>query len=109
VSPAGALNFCGVALGAFADQTFTVQNTVGGTVSGAVSVPAPFSVVSGSPFNLVGLNATQTVMLKLAQLIQHRSQLDPDVEAVLHGGLAFRQCLGDTERLLKPCPGVLGR
>ena len=64
VSPGGAMNFGGVALGAFADQTFTVQNIVGGTVSGAVSVPTPFSVVSGSPFNLVGLNATQTVTVR---------------------------------------------
>src|SRR4029077_15679965 len=52
VSPGGPMNFGGVALGAFADQTFTVQNILGGTVSGAVSVPAPFSVVSGSPFHL---------------------------------------------------------
>ncbi len=64
VSPAGPMNFGGVALGAFADQTFTVQNTVGGTVSGAVSVPAPFSVVSGSPFTLAGLNAAQTVTVR---------------------------------------------
>jgi len=64
VSPGGPMNFGGVALGAFADQTFTVQNIIGGTVSGAVSVPAPFSVVSGSPFNLVGLNATQTVTVR---------------------------------------------
>ena len=64
VSPGGLMNFGGVALGAFADKTFTVQNIVGGTVSGTVSVPAPFSVVSGSPFNLVGLNATQTVTVR---------------------------------------------
>src|SRR5262249_20939074 len=64
VTPTGALNFGGVGLGAFADQTLTVQNTVDGTVSGSVSVPAPFSVVSGSPFSLVGLNATQTVTVR---------------------------------------------
>src|SRR2546425_5046217 len=64
VSPTGAVNFGSVNLGAFADQTFTVQNISGGTVSGAVSVPAPFNIVSGSPFTLVGLNATQTVTVR---------------------------------------------
>src|SRR2546426_633573 len=64
VSPTGTLNFGSVNLGTFADQTFTVQNTTGGTVSGAVSVPAPFSIFSGSPFSLVGLNATQTVTVR---------------------------------------------
>src|SRR5438128_24597 len=64
VSPTGAVNFGSVNLGTFADQTFTVQNTTGGTVSGAVSVPAPFSIFSGSPFSLVGLNATQTVTVR---------------------------------------------
>src|SRR6266404_1077596 len=40
VSPSGPVNFGGVNLGAFADQTFTVQNTAGGTISGTVSAPA---------------------------------------------------------------------
>ena len=64
VSPAGPVSFGSVNLGAFADQTFTVQNTTGGTVSGTVSVPAPFRVVSGSPFSLVGPNATQSVTVR---------------------------------------------
>jgi ASPM-SPD-2-Hydin domain-containing protein len=64
VSPSGSLNFGSVNVGAFASQTLTVHNTAGGTVSGTVSVPAPFSVVSGSPFNLVGLNATQVVTVR---------------------------------------------
>ena len=63
-SLASPLNFGSVALGASADQSFTVQNVIGGTVSGSVSVPAPFSIVSGGSFNLVGVNATQTVTVR---------------------------------------------
>src|SRR3989475_2298723 len=66
VSPTGTGNFGSVNLSTFADQTLTVQNTVGGTVSGTASVPAPFSIVSGSPFSLVGLNATQTVTVRFS-------------------------------------------
>ena len=38
-----------------------MQNTRGGTVSGTVTTSPPFSIVSGSPFSLGGLGATQTV------------------------------------------------
>jgi len=64
VSPISTVNFGSVNLGSFADQTFTVSNTGGGTVSGTASTPAPFSIVSGSPFTLVGLGATQTVAVR---------------------------------------------
>src|SRR5882672_11487998 len=64
VSPTSTMNFGSVNLGSIADQTFTVQNTIGGTVSGTASVPAPFSIVSGSPFTVVGLNTTQTVTVR---------------------------------------------
>ncbi len=57
VSPTATVNFGSVAIGGLADQTFTVQNTGGGTVSGTASVPAPFSVVSGGSFNLVGVGS----------------------------------------------------
>ncbi|MBI3030799.1 MAG: choice-of-anchor D domain-containing protein, partial [Candidatus Rokubacteria bacterium] len=57
-------DFGTVNVGSTADRTFTVQNTVGGTVSGTATASAPFSIVSGSPFNLVGLNATQTVTVR---------------------------------------------
>jgi hypothetical protein len=63
-SPTETVNFGSVSIGSSATRTFTVQNTSGGTVTGAVSVPAPFSVVSGSPFSLAGLNATQTVTVR---------------------------------------------
>ena len=66
VNPSGPMSFGSVNLGTFAEQTFTVQNTAGGTISGTVSVPAPFSIVAGSPFNLVGLNTTQTVTVRFS-------------------------------------------
>jgi len=64
VSPTGTVNFGTVNLASFANQTFTVQNTVGGTVSGTAAASAPFSIVSGSPFSLVGLGTTQTVTVR---------------------------------------------
>jgi hypothetical protein len=64
VSPTGTVNFGSVNVGNFADQTFTVSNTSGGAVSGSVSTSAPFRIVSGSPFNLVGLGATQAVTMR---------------------------------------------
>src|SRR5882724_1747622 len=66
VSPTATVNFGSVAIGGLADQTFTVQNTGGGTVSGTASVPAPFSVVSGGSFNLVGVGATQAVTVRFS-------------------------------------------
>ena len=64
VSPTGTVNFGAVNLGGFVDRVFAVSNTGGGTVSGTVSTSAPFSIVSGSPFSLVGLGATQTVTVR---------------------------------------------
>ncbi len=64
VSPTGTVNFGSVLLGSFADQTFTVSNTGGGTVSGSASVPAPYSIVSGSPFTLSGVGTTQVVKVR---------------------------------------------
>jgi len=46
------LNFGSVGVGDSADQTFTVQNTGGGTLTGSAGTTAPFSVVSGSPFSI---------------------------------------------------------
>jgi hypothetical protein len=64
VSPTGIVNFGSVNLGSFAEQTFTVSNTGGGTISGSASVVAPFSIVSGSPFTLSGVGATQAVNVR---------------------------------------------
>jgi len=64
VSPIDIASFGDVNVGSFADQVFTVQNTRGGTVSGSASVFPPFSIVSGSPFTLVGDGATQAVTVR---------------------------------------------
>ena len=68
MSPTGTLNFGAVNLGGFVDQVFTVSNTGGGTVSGTVSTSAPFSIISGSPFSLVGLGATQAVTVRFTPI-----------------------------------------
>lgn len=64
VSPTGPVNFGSVGVGSFAEQTFTVSNSGGGTVTGAAAVAAPFSIVSGSPFTLSGAGATQAVRVR---------------------------------------------
>ena len=66
VAPTATVNFGNVNIGSVLDQVFTVQNTRGGTVTGTASVSAPFSIVSGSPFTLVGAGATQTVTVRFA-------------------------------------------
>src|SRR5882672_11261304 len=64
VTPTTTVNFGNVNIGSVLDQVFTVQNTRAGTVTGTASVPAPFSIVSGSPFTLVGSGATATVTVR---------------------------------------------
>ena len=64
VSPSGTVNFGSVNLGSFTDKVVIVSNTGGGTVSGSASVPAPFSIVSGSPFTLSGVGVTQAVAVR---------------------------------------------
>jgi hypothetical protein len=64
VSPTGTVNFGAVSLGSFAEQTLTVSNTGGPSLSGTVSVGAPFTVVSGSPFTLAALGASQAVRVR---------------------------------------------
>ena len=43
------------------------------------------------------------------ELDQHLPQLEADLEGLFQRGLALRQRLEDTERLLEPAPGVLER
>jgi Bacterial Ig domain/Divergent InlB B-repeat domain/Fibronectin type III domain len=66
VTPTATVNFGNINLGGSTTQTFTVQSTRSGTVTGTASVPAPFSIVSGSPFTLVGTGATATVTVRFA-------------------------------------------
>src|SRR2546425_6115264 len=68
VTPTGTTGFGNVNVGSFATQTFTVQSTRSGTITGTASVPAPFTIVSGSPFTLVGTGATATVTVRFAPI-----------------------------------------
>jgi Bacterial Ig domain/Purple acid Phosphatase, N-terminal domain/Abnormal spindle-like microcephaly-assoc'd, ASPM-SPD-2-Hydin len=69
VSPAGSVSFGTVTVGSFAEQSFTVSNTSGGTIAGSASVGAPFSVVSGTPFTLAGQGTTQTVRVRFSPTV----------------------------------------
>jgi hypothetical protein len=69
VSPTGTLNFGSVNLGSFVDQTFTVQSTRSGEVSGIASTSAPFNIVTGSPFTLVGVGASRTVTVRFSPTV----------------------------------------
>jgi len=64
VTPPSTTAFGNVSIGSSATQTFTVTSTRGGTITGAATVPAPFSIASGSPFTLVGTGATATVTVR---------------------------------------------
>src|SRR5262249_49814180 len=64
VAPSATVNFGSVNVGSSATQTLTVTSTRTGTVTGTASVSAPFSIVSGSPFTLVGSGATATVTVR---------------------------------------------
>src|SRR5882724_8509611 len=63
VTPTATVAFGSVNIGSFAEQTLTVQSNRAG-VTGTASVPAPFTIVSGSPFNLSVAGATQTVTVR---------------------------------------------
>ena len=78
VAPSGPVDFGSVNISTTADQTFTVQNTSGGTLPGTASTSAPFSVVSGASFNLAsGGTATVTV------------RFTPTVAALATGNVTF--------------------
>jgi Divergent InlB B-repeat domain/Fibronectin type III domain len=66
VTPPGTTNFGNVTVGSSATQNFPVQSARSGTITGTASVSAPFSIVSGSPFTLVGTGATATVTIRFA-------------------------------------------
>jgi hypothetical protein len=63
VIPAASTSFGSVAVGGTVDRTFTVENTGSASLSGAASVGAPFSIVSGASFSL-GSGASQTVTVR---------------------------------------------
>src|SRR5262249_9169221 len=66
VSPTGRVNFGNVNVGGSVTQTFAVSNARSSPVSGSASVSPPFSIVSGSPFNLGGSGATATITVRFA-------------------------------------------
>jgi hypothetical protein len=89
VSPSGTLSFGSVAPGAFVDKSFTVQNSGGGTVAVTVSTSAPFTIVSGSAFELAG-GATQTVAVRFA----------PTAAATVTGNVNFTTSSGTISRIV---------
>ena len=57
---------CGnVTVGQSSDQTFTVTNSDGGTLTGSIDVSAPFSIVSSGTITL-GAGQTQTVTVRFS-------------------------------------------
>jgi hypothetical protein len=97
VTPSGTVDFGSVNIGTTADQTFTVQNTGGGTVSGNATTSAPFSVVSGGSFNLVGSGATATVTVRFT----------PTVAALATGNVTFTANSGSISSTVRGT-GVVG-
>ena len=95
VTPASQ-NFGTVGIGTSADRTFVVQNTGGGTLTGAVSATPPFSVLSGGSFSL-SLGATQTVVVRFT----------PTTSGVISSNVSFTSNGGDLQRLVTgTVPGV---
>jgi serine protease AprX len=62
------LDFGRIIPGASADLSFTVQNMGGGTLMGTVSVPAPFSILSGASYSL-GAKQSQTVTIRYSPVL----------------------------------------
>jgi hypothetical protein len=63
VTPSTTVVFPNTPGGSSSTENFTVQNTGYGTLSGTVSVAAPFSIASGGSYSL-GAGASQTVMVR---------------------------------------------
>jgi predicted metalloprotease len=90
VTPASR-DFGSVQVGSYADLTFTVQNTGGGTISGSVSTSVPFSIVSGGAYNL-SAGQSQTVTVRFS----------PTAGQSYNGTVTFTGC-GDVTR---PVTGI---
>jgi hypothetical protein len=65
VAPGAATSFGSTTVGATVDRTFTVQNTSSASLSGSVSIGAPYTVTSGASFTLAP-GATRTVTVQFA-------------------------------------------
>jgi hypothetical protein len=71
----------------------TVQNTGGGTISGTVTVSAPFSVVSGGSFTLAGAGTTQAVTVRFTPTTAATATANVDFTAT-DGGRVSRVAVG---------------
>jgi hypothetical protein len=92
ITPSGTVDFGTVTVGAVMDQTFTVKNTGGGIISGTVTTSAPFSVLSGSSFNLVGVGATATVTVRFTPAMS--AVATTNVTFTVNGGGVSRTVMG---------------
>src|SRR2546428_1652818 len=104
VSPTGTVNFGSVNLGSFADRTLSVSNTGGGTVSGTVSTSAPFSIVSGSAFTLVGVGASQEVTVRFTSTTSATATANVDFAA--SGGTISRIVTGSAMDATPPTVAI---
>ena len=68
------LNFGYVEPGHFKDLTLTIQNIGTQLLTGTVSAPSPFSIVSGGNYSL-GDSQTQQVVVRYTAPLQERSQM----------------------------------
>src|SRR6267378_1950838 len=102
VSPTGTVDFGNVNIGSVADQTFTIQNTAGGTVSGTVTTSAPFSVLAGSSFNIVGAGSIATVTVRFAPVLG--ALATTDVTFTANGGSVSRGVTGTGVVGANPAP-----
>jgi hypothetical protein len=89
VSPTS-IDFGPVVLGSHSDQSFEVDNDGDGMLVGSASVPAPFSVVAGSPYRLAGRSGS-LVTIRYTPLV---GQQDVQTVSFTGGGLATRQVSG---------------
>ena len=66
VAPGAATSFGSAVVGTTVDRTFTVQNTSTASLSGSVSVGAPYTVTSGGGSFTLAPGATRTVTVQFA-------------------------------------------
>src|SRR5712691_7633807 len=104
VSPTGTVTFGNVNLGTFAARTLSVSNTGGGTVSGTVSTSAPFSIVSGSAFTLVGVGASQGVTVRFTPTTSATATANVDFAA--SGGTISRIVTGSAMDATPPTVAI---
>src|SRR5207245_868717 len=87
--PPTTVDFGSVVVGQSADRSFTVTNTGGGTLTGAASTSAPFSIVAGGSFSL-GAGASQVVVVRFT----------PTTVGVFSANVSFTSNGGDSSRLV---------